>query len=519
MLIEDPQLLWLSQTGLPQMFTIECTDSKIRSLRTFGWYCWHAYTSNPAEIRLEISQDGVDFEQIHEHFEGAKEAGLHFRGFEPPIDLGKYKYLRFRFTKTYGADRVYMNRLYLFQEPIEKVKVHMERIIQGKRSSTSEEEEEEVVVVKTPPPKNITEIRLSDDRWPLSVTSTPDQSHVRSDEIEEEDNNNKNEMSVEKLRAQIQEMETLVSRCVKSASPESKKDHVDEDEDDRENNDDDDDRENTKKISVTIPMTPPRTPALDPETSHKMEMCMSSIDKIERRVKRLSEALGSVTSQVDRLTPERRREKKKQDEEEEETLTPSSVKQQLESMLQNVLTAWASQLLKVQSEAMQRRLDHRLKLERQGMIQELMKAQHEFTEKWSKRQNGKFEALVRDTIVKAAAEKKRKSRRKKKLHSDEAEEDRLERLVARRASELAKVAARSAVPQVGGGYDEEEIRNEIKRIVRPYHPEKWVPAEHHYFKKKKRRNKNSFEERINEKIDEKLARTRKSRSTRRKPFR
>ena len=60
---------------------------------------------------------------------------------------------------------------------------------------------------------------------------------------------------------------------------------------------------------MTIPMTPPRTPALDPEASHKMEMCMSSIDKIERRVKRLSEALGSVTSQVDRLTPEPREKK------------------------------------------------------------------------------------------------------------------------------------------------------------------------------------------------------------------
>ena len=52
------------------------------------------------------------------------------------------------------------------------------------------------------------------------MTSTPDQSQVRSDQIEEDNK----EMSVEKLRAQIQEMETLVSRCVKSASPESKKD-------------------------------------------------------------------------------------------------------------------------------------------------------------------------------------------------------------------------------------------------------------------------------------------------------
>jgi hypothetical protein len=513
MLVEDPQLLWLSQTGLPQTFTIECIDAQ-SPLRTFGWYCWHAYTSNPAEIRLDISEDGVRFEQVHVSFEGAKEAGLHFRGLEPAIDLRKYKYLRFRFPKTYGADRVYLNRLYLFREPIEQVKVYMERMIRHPLLTHDNDKKKEKKTPKKEKKSNVRHDRDDDDdRWPLSVT-TPELKSHRSDPhpTKEKDEENIKDISVEKLRAQIQEMETLVSRCVNSSSPLSS--HVSTSS--SQEND-----EKKKKPIVTIPMTPPQR--VDPEATRKMEMCMSSIDKIERRVKRLSEALGSVVSQVHRIrTPIK--EKKNVEEEEKETLTPTSVKQQLESMLQNVLTAWASQLLKVQSESMQRRLDHRLKLERQGMIQELMKAQHEFTEKWSKKQNGKFEALVRDTIVKAAAEKRknRMSGSSSNIRRRKDDEERLNNLVTRRARELAKIAAKSVVPLRSREEDEDEIRSEIEKIVRPYHPEKWVPASSSS-QRVKRKKKNaektisSYEQRLARKMDAALAQMKKS--NRKKPFR
>ena len=45
-LVEDPQLLWLSGVGFPQHFTLQAnTDSNIELLRTpvqsIGWYCWY----------------------------------------------------------------------------------------------------------------------------------------------------------------------------------------------------------------------------------------------------------------------------------------------------------------------------------------------------------------------------------------------------------------------------------------------------------------------------------------------
>lgn len=55
--------MWLSETGIPQSVTVDLSALRQRPpfLQTFGFYCWHSYTSNPRLIELLVSQDGSQF--------------------------------------------------------------------------------------------------------------------------------------------------------------------------------------------------------------------------------------------------------------------------------------------------------------------------------------------------------------------------------------------------------------------------------------------------------------------------
>lgn len=56
--------IWLSETGIPQWICISLTEIENLAdaeVRTIGWYCWHAYSTNPREVRLHVSRDGAKY--------------------------------------------------------------------------------------------------------------------------------------------------------------------------------------------------------------------------------------------------------------------------------------------------------------------------------------------------------------------------------------------------------------------------------------------------------------------------
>jgi hypothetical protein len=53
----------MSEAGLPQNIIIDISSLEKRSkfYQCFGFYCLHAYSSNPSLIELYLSKDGIEF--------------------------------------------------------------------------------------------------------------------------------------------------------------------------------------------------------------------------------------------------------------------------------------------------------------------------------------------------------------------------------------------------------------------------------------------------------------------------
>ncbi len=86
---------------------------KARFYQCFGFECSHAYSSNPAKIELFVSKDGVQFKHWSS-IEPAYKEGRQLFGIDP---LGpSYKFLEIVVKETYGANRTYMNKLYLLEK-------------------------------------------------------------------------------------------------------------------------------------------------------------------------------------------------------------------------------------------------------------------------------------------------------------------------------------------------------------------------------------------------------------------
>ena len=63
----DDHLLWLSPRGLefPHNLIVDLSHpscQKPQFFKSFGLSCWHAYRSNPSQIRLHISRDGRKYQ-------------------------------------------------------------------------------------------------------------------------------------------------------------------------------------------------------------------------------------------------------------------------------------------------------------------------------------------------------------------------------------------------------------------------------------------------------------------------
>jgi len=85
------EALWLTDpdAGLPASFDLEITAGAgaVSCIRTFGWYCWHEFSTNPARITLHTSRDGGATWDARATFEALPRAGRQFRALPTPIAL------------------------------------------------------------------------------------------------------------------------------------------------------------------------------------------------------------------------------------------------------------------------------------------------------------------------------------------------------------------------------------------------------------------------------------------------
>eukprot|EP00981_Chlorochromonas_danica_P006015 scaffold1244_cov162-Ochromonas_danica.AAC.51 len=115
---DDLSKIWLSDYGLPQWLSISLTNTVEESveIRSIGWCCWHAYSTNPRDVRLHVSQDGVKF-RVWDTFRAECKAGTQLFCCAP-ISTVLYPYIAFEILTTFGGNQTYLNRIYLYSEEV-----------------------------------------------------------------------------------------------------------------------------------------------------------------------------------------------------------------------------------------------------------------------------------------------------------------------------------------------------------------------------------------------------------------
>ena len=110
--------IWLSEDTLPQFLVISLKNTSASKediiIRSVGWHCWHAYTTNPFKVSLSVSSNGKNFKPW-DSFVADRNKGTQLFSCVP-ISARLYPLLMFEVTQTFGGLQTYMNRVFLFEE-------------------------------------------------------------------------------------------------------------------------------------------------------------------------------------------------------------------------------------------------------------------------------------------------------------------------------------------------------------------------------------------------------------------
>ena len=113
--------LWLSEEGIPQWLCISFTELALTNpnltIQTIGWYCWHAYTTNPREVTVHVSSDGSKF-KVWDVLVSNDINSLMNLYCCAPINITIYPFIAFEIVKTWGSNKTYMNCVYLYSDEI-----------------------------------------------------------------------------------------------------------------------------------------------------------------------------------------------------------------------------------------------------------------------------------------------------------------------------------------------------------------------------------------------------------------
>lgn len=62
LMVDDDKRLWLNRNGFPQTLIIDLTQCSFQPKLYFGaigFRCWHAYNTNPQQIRIYLSSSDL----------------------------------------------------------------------------------------------------------------------------------------------------------------------------------------------------------------------------------------------------------------------------------------------------------------------------------------------------------------------------------------------------------------------------------------------------------------------------
>lgn len=122
-LSNDKKNLWVSETGVPQVIVLDLTKMKKKPKGNFsywGIFCWHAFSTNPKKIEIEISSNNLDYFSLGEYAIKMKPGMQLFSIDRKQIRIvKKVNYIKIIIKETYatnGDSRTYLNQFYLFDE-------------------------------------------------------------------------------------------------------------------------------------------------------------------------------------------------------------------------------------------------------------------------------------------------------------------------------------------------------------------------------------------------------------------
>lgn len=107
---DDLSTLWLSGPGMPQVLTLVVSKG-VSAITQVGLRCWHTYTTNPKELAISSSVDGLNFRE-----RASVECELTDRLQIIPLGGSRSageRFVRITIWSTHGGERTYLNRLLL----------------------------------------------------------------------------------------------------------------------------------------------------------------------------------------------------------------------------------------------------------------------------------------------------------------------------------------------------------------------------------------------------------------------
>ena len=118
----DLRTLWISEKKVPQSIILDVTNvikkPKIFFGEYIGFYCWHAYKTNPKEIELYYSQNNKKYYKVA-NFDLKLKPGVQIfkLDHEKVAELcDKVKYIKIVIQSTFGGVRTYLNQIFFFDK-------------------------------------------------------------------------------------------------------------------------------------------------------------------------------------------------------------------------------------------------------------------------------------------------------------------------------------------------------------------------------------------------------------------
>ena len=127
--------LWLSERNLPQEITLDISNltERPKEFGEFGWYCWHFYNSNPSQVDLYAAQELNSWKKWGS-FHAESQSGCQVFKITP-LDQ-TVNYLKVVVNECFGANRTYMNQVFLYQQLEDKLETQLVDLNQDLKNLT-----------------------------------------------------------------------------------------------------------------------------------------------------------------------------------------------------------------------------------------------------------------------------------------------------------------------------------------------------------------------------------------------